>query len=278
MTAQRGECRECGRTMALRAPRGGDGSLVLVVPHANRGWGGRGSRCPGAGKPPEGDPTSAVDYSWAEVAAEQIITAAPMVQEAVGRIVTGESTQGVAAEAMAYAMGQAQSYLENVQDTLQPALDALDLQDTSVVYLVAWCQAQRRILGEVEKAATLYAGQNLQVPRTGTLADGRTYTLRRGKDRKGWDHDAWQHDARQAIVRTEVPEGALVIDAQGEVLETARRLTQRVSAAVEAVHGSAPPKVTSLKGLGLDPDEYTQTSPGPWGIEFADPTTTEDPT
>lgn len=232
----------------------------------------------------DASPAPAVDYSWAEpgqVDPRECPTCGAQFDPDGRCACTPESTQGVAAEGLAYSMGQAQAYLENVQELLQPALDALDLQDTSVVYLVAWCQAQRRLLKAVEDAATLYAGQNLQVPRTGTMADGRTYTLRRAKDRKGWDHDAWQHDARRAIVDTEVPEGALVIDSQGEVLETARRMAQRTAAAVEAVHGAAAPRLTSLRGLGLDPDEYAETTPGPWTVEFTDPTptptTTEDP-
>lgn len=183
-------------------------------------------------------------------------------------------------DALGWYMAQAEADLKAVTEEAPDALDALaDLQDTSVLDLIAWCQTRRRELVELERTVTLYAGQNLRVPRSGTMADGRTFQVLRGKDRKGWDHEAWQRDARHAVIRESVPESLGVIDMNtGDMVETARHLAQRVSAGVQAVHGSGPPRTTALKRLGIDPDEYAETTPGAWTVQFQDPTTptTED--
>lgn len=242
---------------------------------------------------------AAVDYTWADASvlppearekAEAALDRALDERLPPGRTMTVEQslTQAEArlglidspAAALGWYMAQAEADLKAVTEEAPAALDALaDLQDTSVLDLIAWCQTQRRALTELERTVTLYAGQNLRVPRSGTMRDGRTFQVLKGKDRKSWDHDAWQRDARHAVIREAIPEGLEVVDTTtGEALETARHLAQRVTAAVQAVHGSSPPRTTALRRLGIDPDEYAETSAGAWTVTFTDPTTptTED--
>lgn len=235
----------------------------------------------------------AVDYSWAAVATTPGLASATraaiaaeeqQVREAV--IGPDEHPRGPAAplesfgvmhgaeplDALGYYMAETEAALSSLASTLPAALDAMPLQDTSALDLIAWAQAQRRVLLELERAATVYAGQNLRVERKGTMADGRTYDLHRAVDRKAWDRDAWTRDARHAVIAEAVPQGLAVLDpATGEVRETARHLAQRVAAAVQEVHGSGPPRVTAMRHLGLNPDEYAETVPGSWTVRFTDP-------
>lgn len=137
--------------------------------------------------------------------------------------------------------------------------------------LIAWVQATRRALAALESDVTRWAGLSGAVERKGTMPDGRTYTVRRGQNRKAWQHDAWKHDARAAVLRQHGLEGAdLVNAATGELVDL-----QGVVTHVQEVHGATAPRVGVLKALGLDPDNYAETSPGAWGVEFTDPSSPE---
>ena len=151
---------------------------------------------------------------------------------------------------------------------------AATLSDTAALDVIAWAQDQRRILSELEGQATTYAAQNLTaIGRTGTMKDGRRYEVKRGSNRKGWDHTGWQHDVRQAVVTSHLGDaaGLVTLDpATGETSELTPML-YAVATEVQAAHGSTSPKVTTLKALGLDPEDYCETTPGPWGVSFIDP-------
>lgn len=181
-----------------------------------------------------------------------------------------------AARRVGEAMADATAEVENVAAHLSAAVNywAANLQDAEAVAVVAWAQDLRRLLADVEAAVTWAASRNASIPKTGTLADGRAYTLKRGADRKGWDHDRWKHDARQEVIRMHLPAGALLVDPDtGEALD-AVPVAQRIAAEVQNVHGSTAPRVTALKALGLDPDNYAETIPGRWSVIITDPTTT----
>lgn len=96
-----------------------------------------------------------------------------------------------------------------------------------------------------------------------------TPTLRvereRRPDRKAWDHQGWRSEARAKVVQAMGLKGAQgVIDAAGEVLPA--EVLHKALAAVDEVHGSAPPRLTQLRGLGVDPDDYCERSPGAWKV------------
>lgn len=149
---------------------------------------------------------------------------------------------------------------------LRGALAAAEADPVAVLDLITWCQDMRRVLSGIEADATRWAGL-ANIPKTGEMPDGRRYTIRRGQNRKAWKHDAWKHDARAAVVRTQGLEGHDVVDAAtGELVDLQGLLTH-----VQEFHGSTAPRVTVLRQAGLEPDDYAETSPGPWGIEFVDP-------
>lgn len=93
---------------------------------------------------------------------------------------------------------------------------------------------------------------------TGTLRVER----KRGPERKAWDHDAWKRDVRQNALRAAGLLGAHVYAADGE--EAPQGALSDLLRRVQDVHGAAAPKTsaTGLRGLGLDPMDYCETSAG----------------
>ncbi|SDL15322.1 hypothetical protein SAMN05428985_11082 [Nocardioides sp. YR527] len=95
---------------------------------------------------------------------------------------------------------------------------------------------------------------------SGTLRVERS----RRPDRKSWEHAAWQAEVRRKVIQAEGLKGAHVISADGEELDVSLEAVVR---RVQEVHGSAAPKVTGLRGLGIDADDYCERSPGPWAVK-----------
>lgn len=110
---------------------------------------------------------------------------------------------------------------------------------------------ERRLEAETAKAMS---GDLLQV-------DGLfRVERRRTPDRKEWDYAAWTSDARKNLLRRRGLARAVgVVTDTGEVVETS--LAELLRAA-EDIHGKGAPRVTALRDLGLDPDEYCERKPG----------------
>lgn len=139
------------------------------------------------------------------------------------------------------------------------------LATEDLVATVVLVQDLRRRLGLVESYLAREAGHlavEVNAPREGVLPDGRLYTLRRGANRKAWDHDTWKHDVRAQVLATRQVPAELVDPDTGDLVNLPTLL-----AAVQEVHGSTAPRVTGLKGLGLDPGDYCETTPGPWTVQ-----------
>lgn len=134
----------------------------------------------------------------------------------------------------------------------------------NVVAMVAMLQDVRRSLAETEAYLAREIGRDDMGQTSGTLPDGRLWTVKRGADRKAWSHADWQRDVRQQVL-SGVPE-ILVEPNDGETVNVADLL-----AAVQAVHGSSAPKVTALKRLGLDPSDYCETYSGPFSVQVSAP-------
>lgn len=147
-----------------------------------------------------------------------------------------------------------------VQDRLET------LNGADVIALCALLEDVRRALATTVAYAVREVGRDEAVPETGTLPDGRPYSVMKGKTRKAWDHDLWKRDARTQVL-SGVSE-TLVDPATGETVQVSELL-----AAVQEVHGSGPPRVAQLRALGLSPDDYAESVPGPWGLKIT--TTTE---
>ena len=212
----------------------------------------------------DAEPAPEVDDSWA--------TEAAAIQE--NRAPAAAGTPEDLDTLVAY-MGEATAAVEVLAGALRPALDHLQAtaQDDQVASFVAWVQDTRRALAELETQATDYAGRNLTVSREGVLSDGRRYVLKRGQNRKAWDHDGWKHDARAAVIKGEgLP--AEVVDPETGTFINLYTLLEKV----QEVHGSSAPRVGVLRALHLDPDDYSETTPGRWSVIVTDDdlTTLED--
>ena len=152
--------------------------------------------------------------------------------------------------------------LEDQQDTL---LDACtDPQATDMAELLDVVLCARKRLQDVERFVEVAVAKAM----TGDMAE--TPTLRverhRGTDRKAWEHEAWQRDVRQQVIRKHGLLGAQgVLSADGELLDVG--VLHEVLRMVQGVHGSAGPKVTAMRGLGLDSRDYCESSPGAWHVK-----------
>lgn len=159
---------------------------------------------------------------------------------------------------------------DKLSDDLQGALSALGqaaTDDDRVVGLIGRVRAIRATLGMVETVATRWAGQSPYIGKTGVLADGTHYEIRRGRDRKAWQHDGWKHDVRERVLDRAGLAGHEVVDTEtGELVDLQTLLTW-----VQEQHGSTAPRVTELRKLGLEPDDYCESFPGLWNVDLIPP-------
>jgi len=165
-------------------------------------------------------------------------------------------------------MGDALSNLTDAVTDLDATLDALvesctDPAGTDVAELLHVIRTERTRLQALEVQAEEAAAKALldDMTTTPTLRIERHRTA----DRKAWDHAEWQRDVRAKLLQAHGLKGAQgVLTADGEVLDAS--VLYDLMAEVEAAHGSAAPKVTALRALGLDARDYCESSPGRWTV------------
>lgn len=184
-----------------------------------------------------------------------------------------EALQSIAADNAARAMRMVADGLGDLDAALPRAMERLtdDLDYGSLAETVAWLQAMKARLGQAEAYVARELGRMDSVPEVIELPDGRTAQVNKGKDRKEWRHDDWKRDVRLAVLKAaEVDPEHDVVDLEtGAFVDVADLLAR-----VQAVHGSAAPKVTALKPLGLAADDYCTSSPGPYSVRISTPTDT----
>lgn len=167
-------------------------------------------------------------------------------------------------------------------DRAAEVMEAAELADA-----VALLQDVRHRLGLVERDLTVALGKRMGKG-TGSLSDGRQFTLARAADRKEWDHDDWKRDARRAVVKahavmgTEPETGSEVIAVvvnpiTGEEQNLATVLHAAIAEAQE-VHGSTAPRSRALKALGLYASDYATSVPSGWRFTTVKPHDTTDTT
>lgn len=182
-----------------------------------------------------------------------------------------KARQTEAQERLGHAMLAIGSGVTDLTADLATAMDGHedDLQYDVLAETVAWLQDLRRDLGTAEAYVSRELGRMIGCPDVITLADGRRAEVLKGKERKAWDHEAWKRDVRKAVLDAEGIDGALLDVATGEAVDV-----QALLAKVQSVHGSAAPKVTALKPLGLAADDYCESVPGPYSVRISAPATT----
>jgi hypothetical protein len=208
---------------------------------------------------PQGD-------DWATQAPSAPATPAETPQERQERQEHAQDNLAVAIYEITRAVSDLNANLAGAMEQHTDDLNYEALADTA-----AWIQDLRRTLGEAEGYVARELGRMDATPEIITLSDGRTAQVLKGKDRKEWRHDDWKRDVRAAVIASSDDLAALTfVNYDGEVLPQADVL-QPLLAQVQAVHGSAAPKVTALKPLGLSADDYCTSYPGPYSVRISAP-------
>jgi hypothetical protein len=162
--------------------------------------------------------------------------------------------------------------LPDVIETWRNAIEALDadrrgLAELGQVDMLAFgldrIRELRRQLGDLERAveadiAGLMDGKQQTIDGLGTLE------RRRGTDRKGWDSD----EVLKSIVQLAVVNA---IDPDTGELPSHTELVARVVADIAAcapLTASTGWRVTALRAMGIDPDEYCITKPGRTAVQI----------
>lgn len=148
------------------------------------------------------------------------------------------------------------------QDALLEA--CTDPQALDMAELLESLQLAHKALGGIVRDVEVATAKAMPADdvRVGTMVVER----HRGSDRKAWQHEDWQRDVRAKVLRAAGLAGAQgVLTAEGEVVEAG--VLYDVLAAVQGVHGAAGPKVTGLRGLGLDARDYCETTAGAWHVK-----------
>lgn len=153
----------------------------------------------------------------------------------------------------------------DLDDTLDALLEACtDPAGTDTAELLDAIRTQRTRLYLLEQQAEEACAKALLDDMTTT--DTLRVERHRTTDRKAWDHAGWQRDVRAKVLQAAGLKGAQgVLTADGEVLPAT--VLYDLLSQVESAHGSAAPKVTSLRALGLDARDYCETSPGRWSVK-----------
>lgn len=141
--------------------------------------------------------------------------------------------------------------------------DCTDPQALDLADLLAEVRGAREDLHGLERDVEHRAARELLADQVD--AEGLHVERYRSTDRKAWDHEQWQRDVRAKALRKHgALKAAAVVTADGEALDVN---LYDLLADVQAVHGSAGPKVTGLRQLGLDARDYCETTPGSWHVK-----------
>lgn len=153
----------------------------------------------------------------------------------------------------------------DLQDTLEALMEACtDPAGTDTAELLDAIRTERVRLYQLEQQAEEACAKALLDDMTTT--DTIRVERHRTTDRKAWDHAAWQRDVRAKVLQAHGLKGAQgVLTADGEVLPGS--VLFDLMSQVEAAHGSAAPKTTTLRALGLDARDYCESSPGRWTVK-----------
>jgi hypothetical protein len=207
--------------------------------------------------------TGPVQDDWMDQPATTVDQPTETAEARKARQQAAQSRLGFAMMALASAQAEISADLATAMDGHEDDLEYAVLADT-----VAWLQDVRRDLATAEAYVARQLGRMIGCPDVIELPDGRRAEVLKGKDRKAWKHADWQHDVRVAVIKAAglEPEAEIVDAENGQFVDLPSML-----AAVQAVHGSAAPKVTALKPLGLAADDYCETFPGPYAVRISAP-------
>lgn len=168
--------------------------------------------------------------------------------------------------------------MTDVLENLTDAVTDLDLQldylldactdpaGTDVAELLDLIRTQRVALQALEGRAEESAAKALLDDMTTT--DTLRIERHRTTDRKAWQHAEWQRDVRAKVMQAAGLKGCHLVLPTGELLDgkAATDVLYTLMSTLQAAHGSAAPKTTALRALGLDARDYCESSPGRWTV------------
>jgi hypothetical protein len=160
------------------------------------------------------------------------------------------------APAVEYDLGDALLHLRDSVDVLGQATVGLDLSAVEWCDLLGQIRRDRQVLAQIESLIEREAARAMRAAGSDLLEwEGGTAERRGGKDRKEWDHDA----VMTAVTRAIIP--PLAVDQNGEIDEDLAGLLHQAVAAYAATNRPTW-RVTALKPLGVDPDQFCHAVPG----------------
>jgi hypothetical protein len=150
-------------------------------------------------------------------------------------------------------LGDSLALLERGVAGLDTALLGFDGSAIELLDLLGIVRDHRKNLADIESLLETRAAKAM----TGDVMEwtGGTAERRWGKDRKEWKHDALTSAVTAAIVPP------LAVDPNGEVDTVLAELLHEAISAYAATNRPSW-RVTAVKPLGIDPDEFCTSSPG----------------
>lgn len=152
--------------------------------------------------------------------------------------------------------------IEDTADAIQYA-DWTDPEGLDIAEMLADVRDARERLHELERTLEHETGRAMLGPN----AENPTIRVERHRrpERKKWQHDEWKTEVRRKIIQAANLKGATVISRDGEELEISLYELLRK---VQDVHGSTDPRVTRLRALGIEPDDFCTREPGTWKVDI----------
>lgn len=168
-------------------------------------------------------------------------------------------------------LGQAVQDVADDLPALIAASTAPDLADLAAPY-AALSEAAGRLRTVMDELGDAIAREM-----TGDQVAGERFRIdrRRTQDRKQWDQTSLRRDYVRHLQRKAGVLDATVLSADGELLDIT---VGALMAEALNLYGSVAPKVTSIRAVGMDPQDYAEVSKGRTQITvtpLADVTTNE---
>lgn len=155
----------------------------------------------------------------------------------------------VALDVLGHTLNQLAAAVSDLSDDVPAALDVDDSTD-AVVRLLADLREQRKALAAIEAYVESAAVKRLKY---GQQQVGDFIAeVRGGKDRRNWQHD----DVAFAVCRD------LATDDQGVVIPDMAQVIDLVRSRIMNCAQVSGWRVTQLRPLGLDPDDFSESVPG----------------
>jgi hypothetical protein len=144
--------------------------------------------------------------------------------------------------------------------------DAVNQETVSTETLVELYAAIDKAVPELRQVQAAIAEKCAAVvPPGGAVVGQRFVTPRRSKSRKGWKHDVLNHAVLTAGRDAATAESSVADPYTGEKVPTWDQAVEWIKTFWPL--GGNGVRITPLRAIGLDPDEFADTEAGAWTLE-----------